>query len=86
VDVTKAERVNKLARSLKDFHLAATMEEAYKRAEEIIAGSTKDNDEKTLNELMGANGGFVNAPVEEIIIGANDGAVESSDSSTGDKK
>lgn len=61
MDAIMAERVNKLAQSLKDLHLAATMEEAYHRAEEILCGSSEQNEEKTLKELM-------TAPVEEIII------------------
>lgn len=77
-----AERVNKLARSLKELHLAATAEEAYTRAEEILLGNNKPQqdekkDDKTLNELM--NEGKrqqeslpeKNAPVEEIIIENN---------------
>ena len=37
-DIT-ADRISKLAKSMKDLHLSATIEEAYKRAEEIILGS-----------------------------------------------
>lgn len=76
MDVVMAERVNKLARSLKDLHLASTFEEAYKRAEEILSGNAQqDSGEKTLNELMAAQTPIVkkevvglNAPVEEIFI------------------
>lgn len=71
-----AERVNKLARSLKDLHLASTFEEAYKRAEEILSGNApQDSGEKTLNELMASQSPIIkkevaglNAPVEEIFI------------------
>ncbi len=69
-----AERVNKLARSLKDLHLASTFEEAYLRAEEILSGSSQQNsDEKTLGELMSEpkselKHSELNAPVEEIFI------------------
>ena len=79
-----AERVNKLARSLKDLHLATTFDEAYKRAEEILAGSaSQNNDEKTLNELMEPlpsqqKSPELNTPVEEIFIEPEKKASDSS--------
>jgi len=59
LDAQTAERINALAKSLKDLHLVATMEEAYQRAREIILGTKKEQTadfqmEKTIGELMGA--------------------------------
>ena len=84
MDAAMAERVNKLARSLKDLHLATTFDEAYKRAEEILAGSaSQNNDEKTLNELMEPlpsqqKSPELNTPVEEIFIEPEKKASDSS--------
>ncbi|MEK6857099.1 MAG: hypothetical protein AABX39_00760 [Nanoarchaeota archaeon] len=41
MDTATAEKINKLAKSMKDLHLSATMEEAYERAKEIILGSVQ---------------------------------------------
>jgi len=73
-----AERVSKLARSLKDLHLSTSMDEAYVRAQEILLGNSasKENvfQEKTLNEIM-AKKEESQAPekvvIEEIIIDSN---------------
>ena len=50
MDEKTKERVNAIAKSLKELHLAATMEEALKRAREIVA-SAQDNG-KPIRELM----------------------------------
>ncbi|GEM_PF-6861615 len=71
-----AQRVNKLAQSLKELHLAVSSDEAYKRAQEILLGSFTQKDvktekiveEKTLNELMGKTQETKEKIVEEIII------------------
>ena len=47
---TKA-KIENLARNLKNMHLAATIEEARKRAEEIILSTAKEG-EKSIKELM----------------------------------
>lgn len=77
MDAVMAERVNALARSLKELHLVASNEEAYARAEEILLGSANKTNavgqelprEKTLNELMGETNQTAdkqeNAPVAE---------------------
>jgi len=85
MDAVMAERVNKLARSLKDLHLAASYDEAQKRAEEILFGtaqpqSASSDQEKTLGELMGEQAVQPQAQpvkeagvqVEEIIIEAKE--------------
>ncbi len=52
MDANTAERINQLAKSLKDLHLAATMEEAYERAKQIILGTSTQGQEKSIKELM----------------------------------
>lgn len=92
MDAVIAQRVNKLAHSLKELHLAVSSDEAYKRAQEIILGSfvqkdqkedvQKENvvEEKTLSELMGETKEAVKEKiVEEIII---DSAPKESDEQT----
>jgi len=51
MDENTKERVHQIAKSLKELHLAANMEEALKRAREIVE-STKENG-KSIKELMG---------------------------------
>jgi len=60
LDAQTAERISSLAKSLKDLHLAATMEEAYARAKEIIIGTKKEQSadfkmEQTIGELMNSD-------------------------------
>ena len=45
------EKIEKLARNLKEMHLAATIEEARKRAKEIILSTAKEGD-KSIKEMM----------------------------------
>lgn len=52
MDTETAERVSQLAKNLKDLHLAATTEEAYERAKEIILGSSSEGQEKSLKDIM----------------------------------
>jgi hypothetical protein len=57
LDAQTAERINALAKSFKDLHLATTTEEAYARAKEIILGTKKEQAadftmEQTIGELM----------------------------------
>ena len=57
LDAQTAERISALAKSLKDLHLAATTEEAYNRAREILLGAKKEQAadfkmEQTIGELM----------------------------------
>ncbi len=57
LDAQTAERISALAKSLKDLHLAATMEEAYNRAREILLGAKKEQaadfkTQETIGELM----------------------------------
>ncbi len=54
MDQQQAERVNKLAASLKELHLAGSTEEAYARAKEIILGTS--GDEKTIGQLFKESG------------------------------
>jgi len=51
MDAKTAERINQLAHSLRELHLAASMEEAIKRAREIILG-TPEKEEKSIKELF----------------------------------
>jgi hypothetical protein len=52
MDAETAERVSQLAHNLKKLHLAATMEEAFQRAKDIILGSTRPPEqEKSIGEL-----------------------------------
>ncbi len=53
VDAIKAEQISQLAKSMKDLHLVATMEEAFQRAKEIILGSSKEakSAKEALNEV-----------------------------------
>ena len=54
MDAKTAEKVGQLARSMKDLHLAATIDEAYERAKEIILGTPTKNKQKigdVLNEF-----------------------------------
>lgn len=39
MDAVTADRINQLAKSMKELHLSATIEDAYERAKEIILGS-----------------------------------------------
>ncbi len=50
MDTATAEKINKLAKSMKELHLSATMEEAYERAKEIILGSVQL--EKSAKEVV----------------------------------
>ena len=52
MDANTAERISQLAKNLKDLHLAASAEEAYERAKEIITGTATQGQEKTVKELM----------------------------------
>ena len=57
LDAQTAERISALAKSLKDLHLAATSEEAYARAREILLGVKKEQTadfktSETVGELM----------------------------------
>ena len=50
MDAKTAERINALAKSMKDLHLAASMEEAYERAKEVILGTKAEK--KSVREMM----------------------------------
>lgn len=52
MDANTAERISQLAKNLKDLHLAASAEEAYERAKEIVLGTATQGNEKSVNELM----------------------------------
>ena len=52
MDAETAGRISQLAKNLKDLHLAATHEEAYERAKEMILGAPVSGQEKTVKELM----------------------------------
>jgi len=57
LDAQTAERISALAKSLKDLHLAATTEEAYNRAREILLGAKKEQaadftTEETIGNLL----------------------------------
>ena len=49
-DEKTQQRIHELARSLKDLHLVASMEEALKKAREIITSTNQE--EKSIKELM----------------------------------
>lgn len=51
MDELTSERITQLAKSLKDHHLAGSMEDAYKRAKEIVL-TTGSGQEKSIKELM----------------------------------
>lgn len=50
MDAATAERINNLAKNLKDLHLAASMEEAFSKAREIILGNQGSG--KPIREMM----------------------------------
>ena len=50
MDPETSRKVNELAQNLKKLHLAATMEEAYKRAKEMIVGINPG--EKSIGQMM----------------------------------
>ena len=52
MDADTASRISQLAKNLKDLHLAASAEEAYERAKDIIMGTATQGQEKTVKELM----------------------------------
>ncbi len=52
MDESNAERISQLAKNLKELHLAASQEEAYARAKEIILGTTTPGTDKSVKELM----------------------------------
>lgn len=52
MDANSAERISQLAKNLKDLHLAASAEEAYERAKEIVLGTATQGNEKSVKELM----------------------------------
>jgi hypothetical protein len=56
MDANTVERINQLAKNLKDLHLAASSEEAYERAKEIILGTDTQGQEKSVKELMAEQG------------------------------
>jgi antitoxin component HigA of HigAB toxin-antitoxin module len=56
VDANTVERINQLAKNLKDLHLAASSEEAYERAKQIILGNAAPESEKSIKELMAEQG------------------------------
>jgi len=47
-----AEKVDKLAKSLKESHFAANMEEAIEKAKQILEQGNPEKDLKTVNELF----------------------------------
>ncbi len=50
------DKLHQLARSLKDLHLASTMEEALKRAKEVLGG---EDDGKSIKDLMEEASGVI---------------------------
>lgn len=54
MDTATADKINRLAKSMKELHLSATMEEAYERAKEIILGSVQL--EKSAKEVTNSAG------------------------------
>ncbi len=56
MDTKTAEKISRLAKSLKELHLVGTYDEAYSRAREIIIKSGSD-DEKSIKELYEEVGG-----------------------------
>ena len=56
MDADTAAKISKLAKNLKDLHLAASTEEAYERAKDIITGNATQGAEKSVNELMAESG------------------------------
>jgi hypothetical protein len=56
MDANTAERISQLAKSLKELHLAASAEEAYERARQIIEGTAASGTDKSIKELMGETG------------------------------
>lgn len=52
MDTATAEKISQLAKNLKDLHLAASAEEAYARAKEIILGTAVQGQEKSVQDLM----------------------------------
>lgn len=71
MDAQTAEKINELAKRMKELHIEANMEDAYKKAEEIILGaqtrevpptlfadtsSAEASEEKSIKELMKEHG------------------------------
>lgn len=56
MDADTAAKISKLAKNLKDLHLAASTEEAFERAKDIITGNATQGAEKSVNELMAESG------------------------------
>ncbi|MEM2916527.1 MAG: hypothetical protein QXT19_04180 [Candidatus Woesearchaeota archaeon] len=52
MDAETAEKINQLAKNLKDLHLASSSEEAYARAKEIILNTATQGQEKSIREMM----------------------------------
>jgi hypothetical protein len=52
MDASSVEKINRLAKNLKAMHLAATAEEAYARAKEIILGVPSEGSDRSVNELL----------------------------------
>jgi len=65
MDTKTAERISQLARSMKDLHLVANIEEGYQKAREIIEGSPQHNEEKTVKEEFGIKEEVVETVVEQ---------------------
>ncbi len=65
---TAEQRISQLARSMKELHLVATIEEGYQRAKEILEGTPQQTEEKTVNEVFGIKNDeeITETPAEEI--------------------
>jgi hypothetical protein len=56
MDAETAGKISTLAKNLRDLHLAASTEEAYARAKDIITGNATQGAEKSVNELLAESG------------------------------
>ncbi|HSU72749.1 MAG TPA: hypothetical protein VLJ21_02780 [Candidatus Binatia bacterium] len=63
MDAATAERINNLAKNLKDLHLAASMEEAFSKAREIILGNQGSG--KPIRELVDSEQRIVETAMQE---------------------
>ena len=85
LDAQTAERINTLAKSLKDLHLVATTEEAYNRAREILLGAKKEQaadfkTDETISKLLGVEEKAKEEIKEEVADAKKDAAKQEAES------
>ena len=91
LDAQTAERISALAKSLKDLHLAATSEEAYNRAREILLGAKKEQaadfqTDETINKLLGVEEKAKEEIKEEVASAKKEAAKQEAESKETEKE